>query len=337
MKKPFAFSPAWALLLVLLPLGAGLFSVCVGRIAISPTDVWKVFWGKASGQMLVSDITARTILNIRLPRVVLAMLAGAGLSVAGCTFQALFANPLATPDTLGAASGAGFGAALGILLGFSSSGVQALSFGFGMAAVTLTWLCGMGKSRPLSAAILSGVMVGSLFSALISLVKFAADPEDQLPAISYWLMGSLSGVGFARIRLGAAVICPCMAGLGLLRWRLNLLPLPEGEIHAFGVNVRLLRAVSVLCATAITAACVCLCGQVGWVGLLVPHMCRMKFGCDHRRLIPACVSLGAAFLVLVDTAARSVSAADLPISILTALIGAPFFIFLMQKTGGWQF
>ena len=256
-------------------------------------------------------------MQLRLPRIILAMLVGAGLSVSGCAFQSLFANPLATPDTLGVASGAAFGAALGILLGFDLIGIQLLGLFMGGAAVALTWLAGSGRDRGgLSYIVLSGIMIGSLFSALISFIKFAADAESQLPAITYWLMGGLDKANYRTLALGAPVI---IAGLIL-----------------FMLIIRLLRGITVVAATAITASCVSICGQVGWVGLLIPHMCRMLFGNNHLSIVPASVSFGAVFMIIVDTLARSISAAEIPVSILTAMIGAPFFIVLMRRSGGWR-
>ena len=262
-------------------------------------------------------------------------LVGAGLSVSGCVFQSLFANPLATPDTLGVASGASFGAALALLLGFRLIGVQLTAFFFGMVAVSLTCLSGKGSAR--TTMILSGIMMGSLFSALVSLVKFTADTESQLPAITYWLMGSLSAAGFGALKLGAPAIAVSCGVLLLLRWKLNLLPLPDEEARTFGTNIPRLRAVCIVCCAAMTAPCVAMCGQVGWVGLVVPHACRMLFGSDNRRVIPASASIGAAFMLLLDTVARSASESEVPISILTAVIGAPIFIALLKKTGGsWR-
>ena len=184
--------------------------------------------------------------------------------------------------------------------------------------------------------VLAGIMISSLFTALVSLVKFVADTESQLPSITYWLMGSLSSAGFDSLLLGAPLIIVGIAVLLLLRWRLNILPLPEDEARATGTNVRLLRGITIACATAITASCVSMCGQVGWVGLLIPHICRMWFGNNHMSLVPASVSIGAVFMIAVDTLARSVSAAEIPISVLTAVIGAPFFILLMRRTEGWR-
>ena len=215
-------------------------------------------------------------------------------------------------------------------------GVQATALLMGAAAVAMTWLAGTGKSKGLSTVVLSGIMMGSLFNALVSLVKFVADEESQLPAITHWLMGGLNNAAFQTLLLGAPPILLGIVTLYLLRWRMNLLPLSEDEARSSGVNIPVLRGITVVCATMITASCVSMCGQVGWVGLLIPHICRMKFGSNHLSLVPASVSLGAAFMILVDTVARSASAQEIPVSILTAIIGAPFFIILMRRSGGWS-
>jgi iron complex transport system permease protein len=270
---------------------------------------------------------------MRLPRVLLAGLVGAGLSVSGCAFQSLFGNPLATPDTLGVASGASFGAALALLLGLTGAAVQGMSMLFGLAAVAITALTGWGREARLG-MILGGILVGSLFTSLVSLVKFAADTESQLPAITYWLMGSFSAAGYDTLARGAPPILAGVVILWLLRWRLNLLPLSPDEARTSGVHIGRLRIVTVLCATGVTAAAVALCGQVGWVGLLIPHLCRLRVGGNHLALIPASSLIGAAFMIIVDTAARALTPAEIPVSILTALIGAPFFIILMRKNPG---
>ncbi len=328
---------AWRIVLIVLPLIAALCALCIGRISIAPNDVISVLAGKLGIGAGADKLTEMTVWKLRLPRILLALLVGAGLSASGCAFQSLFANPLATPDTLGVASGASFGAALGILLGYGMIGIQATSLVMGALAVALTWLTGSGKNKSLGSVVLAGIMIGSLFTALVSLVKFVADTESQLPAISYWLMGGLDKAGYTTLLYGAPPIILGMLVLYLLRWRMNLLPLSEDEARASGTNIKALRGVTVVCATAITASCVSMCGQVGWVGLLVPHMCRMKFGSNHMALLPASISLGAVFMVIVDTVARSASAAEIPVSILTAIIGAPFFIMLMRKSGGWRF
>lgn len=335
-NKAGGLTPGARAALLLLPLAAVLAALAAGRVGISPLTVVKAVYLRLAGGTGLDSQTATVLFSIRLPRILLALLVGAGLSVAGCAFQSLFSNPLATPDTLGVASGASFGAALGLLCGLNLVGVQALAFGCGILAVLLTWLSVAGKGGAMSAVILAGIMIASLFSALVSLVKFAADTESQLPAITYWLMGSLSAAGYGSLALGAPPILAGILVLYLLRWRLNILPLSEDEAKATGTNLRLLRALTVVCATAVTASCVSMCGQVGWVGLLVPHICRMKFGNNHLALVPASISVGAVFMVLVDTAARSVTSAEIPVSILTAIIGAPFFIVLMRRTGGWR-
>lgn len=320
-------------ILILLPILVSFICIGIGRFQISPADILTSIRGHLFGGVGAADTVEMTLWNIRLPRILLALLVGAGLSASGCAYQSLFSNPLATPDTLGVASGAGFGAALAILAGLEFMGIQLVSLLFGGAAVYLTILAGKSKDRKgMSSVVLAGIMIGSLFNALISLVKFMADTESQLPEITYWLMGTLNAAGYDSLKLGAPFILTGIVILLLLRWRMNLLPINEEEAMSMGVNLKRLRGVTILCATAMTASCVSMCGQVGWVGLLVPHMCRMKFGNNHQALLPASVFTGAAFMVAVDTLARSISAAEIPISILTAVIGAPFFIILMRRT-----
>lgn len=325
------------MILMLLPLIAVVAALAIGRMVVPVEYIFTSIGEKLGFQTELMENYESVLWKFRLPRILLSLLVGAGLSVSGCAFQSLFSNPLATPDTLGVASGASFGAALALLLGFGLLGVQASALVFGILAVGLTYLSGAGRGKStMGMMILAGIMVGSLFTALISLVKFVADTEAQLPVITYWLMGSMNSAGYGSLLLGAPPIILGIIILYLLRWRLNILPLSDDEARSSGINVTAIRIVTVLCATAVTASCVSMCGQVGWVGLLVPHLCRMKYGANHLSLIPASVSVGATFMVLVDTVARSVSAAEIPVSILTAIIGAPFFILLMHKGRGWQ-
>ena len=334
--KTGKLSTKWCIVLWILPVAVGLFALGIGRVSLPVGQVISAIADVFSRNTTVPQLTRMTLWNLRLPRILLAALAGAGLSTAGCAFQSLFANPLATPDTLGVARGASFGAALGLLVGFSMVGVQLMALAMGALAVALTWMAGSGKNKGLSTIVLAGIMMGSLFTALVSLVKFAADEESQLPAITYWLMGGLNNADYKTLLLGAPAVIVGIAVLFALRWRMNLLPLSEDEARSSGVNIGVLRGITVISATMITASCVSMCGQVGWVGLLIPHMCRMKFGSNHLSLLPASISFGTAFLIIVDTVARSASAQEIPISILTAIIGAPFFILLMRKTGGWK-
>lgn len=334
------FGPRRVLLcaaLAALPLAVGLLCICLGRYSISVGEVWQTFVWAFRGEALETQFS-KVVWTMRLPRVLLALLIGGGLSAAGVAFQSLFANPLATPDTLGVASGASLGAVIGLFFGLNLLAVQLLALVTGFAAVGLTFLVSYkrGGVNTMTTVVLAGMVISSLFSAMVSLIKYVADADSQLPAITYWLMGSLSSASWSTLRLGAPFLVLGVAALLSVRWRLNILPLSEDEARASGVNLRLLRALAALAATMITAAAVAMCGQVAWIGLLIPHICRMLFGSDNARLLPASLSFGATFMVLVDTLARSATASEIPISILTALIGAPFFIQLLRQTRGWD-
>ena len=329
---------AFYAVLILLPLLTGLLCLCLGRYTSTAGETLSALWRILTQGVVKGDNLAKIIRDMRLPRIVLALLVGGGLSVAGLAFQSLFANPMATPDTLGVAGGASFGAVLALLLGAGTTVTQIVALLMGFAAVALTLMIGRGKGaeRSLTSMILGGMIISSLFSALISLVKLVADTDSKLPAITYWLMGSLDSATWHTVIFALPFL---LFGCGLLfaiRWRLNILPLSEDEIRASGSSVRLLRTMTALAGTMIVAACVSTCGQVGWVGLLIPHICRMIFGSDNLTLVPASISMGAVFMVLVDTAARSISPTEIPVSVLTAIIGAPVFIALLRKTGGWS-
>jgi iron complex transport system permease protein len=285
----------------------------------------------------ISDFVQTVVYNVRLPRIALSLIAGAGLSVAGAAFQSIFSNPMATPDTLGVASGASFGAAFAILLGMNMMMIQGAAVIFGGVAVIVSSAISIKSSEGQSQTvmlILAGMVVGAMFSAMLSMVKYGADPQDTLPAITYWLMGSLTGTTFIRLAAGSPLIVVGIAVIFSIRWRLNAMSLNEDEAKSLGVNVKSIRVLVIISSTMITAAVIAMCGQIGWVGLLVPHVARMIFGNDNCRIVPASIGLGAIFLLVTDTIARSVSAAEIPVSILTAMIGAPFFIFLLRKTGG---
>jgi iron complex transport system permease protein len=272
--------------------------------------------------------------HIRIPRVLIAMLAGAGLSVSGCAYQGVFRNPMVSPDILGATAGAGFGATIAILLGFSDLGVQAVAFGTGLAAVLLTYTLGMmvsNRGNVILPLVLSGIVVAALFRAGISMIKTTADPFNKLPAITFWLLGSLSAV---KTRDILWLFLPLLAGtvpLLFLGWRINLLSFGDEEAAAMGVNPSRIRIVVIVCSSVITSAVVSIGGLIEWVGLVMPHLARMIVGPDYKALIPATLLLGGTFLLLVDDAARSLLASEISLGILTALIGAPFFIFLMYQ------
>ncbi len=281
-----------------------------------------------------TDNEAAVVLNIRLPRIICAAVVGAALSVAGASYQGIFRNPMVSPDILGASTGAGFGAALGILLGLGYMGITVSSFVCGVGAVALAWLLGRASRLDNTLAmVLAGMMVGSLFSSGTSYIKLVADTQEQLPAITYWLMGSLASV---KGRDAWFVILPVAMGmipLILLRWRINLLTVSEEEARSMGINTTLLRTVVIICATLMTAASVAISGMIGWVGLVIPHFCRMMFGSDYRRLIPSGMLLGSAFLIVVDNVARVAATSEIPLGILTSFVGAPVFILLITKGG----
>ncbi len=274
------------------------------------------------------------VLNVRLPRVTVAALVGAALSTAGACYQGMFRNPMVSPDLLGASTGAGFGAALAILLSFGYIGTVVSAFGFGLAAVFLACLVGkFSKLESTLSLVLAGVMISALFSACTSFVKLAADANDQLPAITYWLMGSLSSTKSEDTLFAAVPILLSLIPLLLLRWRINLLTISEAEARSMGVNTARLRALVIVCATLMTAASVAVSGMIGWVGLVIPHFVRMIFGNDYRRMIPASMLMGATFLMVVDNFARLMTTGELPLGILTGFIGAPVFIFLILRGG----
>ena len=274
------------------------------------------------------------VLNIRMPRIIMACLVGCCLASAGACYQGVFQNPMAAPDLLGASTGACFGAALAILHGRSSAMITLYAFFFSLLTVLLVFVIGQrAPGQKTVNLILAGIMVSSLFSAGTSYIKLVADPGSKLPEITYWLMGSLSGTRGVDIRFA---ILPMALGLIplLIRWRLNLLTLGEEEARALGINTALLRLIVVVCATLVTAASVSVSGLIGWVGLVIPHLCRRYIGNDYRKLLPASMLFGATFLLLVDNISRNLLAVEIPIGILTAFIGAPFFIYLMRQKGG---
>ena len=335
MRRETAKTFLWTAGLLIGSAVLALAAIGMGRFSMSIPQTLATLFPGSFPEIEVTQTMRNVIFNIRLPRVLLSLLAGAGLSVAGASFQGLFSNPLATPDTLGVATGASFGAALGILLGCNMFLTQVCALATGMLAVAIVYAVSRVRGGTnMVMIILGGMVVSSLFSALVSMIKYVADPQDVLPAITFWLMGSLSATNFQTLLLGAPFILAGTAMIFALRWRLNVLSLNEDEAHTLGVNVKLLRVLVILASTMITASVVSMCGLIGWVGLLIPHISRMLFGNDNRRVIPASIGLGAIFMLLIDTLARTVSASEIPVSILTAVIGAPVFIILLRKTGG---
>ena len=273
-------------------------------------------------------------MSVRLPRVLMAMIVGMGLSVSGAAYQAIFGNPLVSPHILGVASGAGFGASIGILVSGGVLFVQGMALGFGLLAVGLVMLIStVGKRGQLYVIVLSGVIVNSLFDALVSLTKYLADPQSKLPSIVIWLMGSLSTTSYRDLYTSGILIVLCVLVIFAIRWRLNLLSLNEEEAESLGIDVRKSRAIIIILSTLITAAAVSSCGVIGWIGLVIPHASRIFVGTDHRMLIPVSAMGGAIYLLLIDNVARSATSQELPLSILTAIIGAPFFAYILRRRG----
>lgn len=310
-------------------------SLLVGRYALSPGQLVHMLWARISGGAADWPISDdKVVFAVRLPRVAAAALVGAALAVSGAAYQGMFRNPMVSPDILGASTGAGFGAAVAILLGAGYFGISAAAFCCGLLAVAAAWLVSrLSKADQAVALILAGMMISSLFSAGTSFVKLVADTQQQLPAITYWLMGSLSSIKDKDVVFLAIPVALGMIPLFFLRWRMNLLTVGEEEAQSMGVNTRRLRGAVIVCATLLTSASVAVSGMIGWVGLVIPHFCRMLFGYDYRRLIPAGALFGAAFLLAVDDIARLVTTGELPLGILTAFVGAPLFLYLIA-TGG---
>lgn len=281
-----------------------------------------------------TDQMAAAVWNIRLPRVILSVLVGACLAAAGASYQGVFQNPMASPDILGASAGAGFGAALAILMGFSSAGVTLSAFAMSLLTVALVFTVSRhAKGDRILGLVLAGIMISSLFQSGTSFIKLAADPNNKLPQITYWLMGSLSGAQWSDI--GFALL-PMLAGLiplVLLRWQLNVITMGDDEARAMGVNASRIRIAVAICSTLVTASAVSVSGMIGWVGLVIPHMMRRIVGSDYRWLMPASILGGGIFLLVVDNVSRNATTAGIPIGILTAFIGAPFFLWLITGKG----
>ena len=297
----------------------------VGRYPVSLAEILSVLFGQP-----VSANVETVVLQVRGPRVLAALLVGAALAAAGTAYQGMFRNPLVSPDILGVSTGAALGAVLGIFLSQGILFIQIFAFAGGLAAVGLVYWIGsrLRGHDPLLGLVLTGVVIGTLLGSAIALLKYLADPYNQLPAITYWLLGSLASVSPTEIFYSIPLVFAGLAPMLLLRWRMNLLALPDDEARALGVDVRRLRTLVVVCATLMTASAVAISGIIGWVGLLIPHAARMLVGPDFGRLLPLAMLLGAAFLLAVDTLCRTIATIEVPPGVLTALIGTPFFLWL---------
>jgi iron complex transport system permease protein len=330
---------AWALSLAGLAALAAL-AFAVGRYPILPGELAALAANSLFGtDYAVSPTAESVVLQVRGPRILAALLVGAALAAAGTAYQGMFRNPLVSPDILGVSAGAALGAVLGIFFSQSILVIQLGAFAGGLAAVGLVYAVGANVRRhdPILSLILAGIVLGTMLGALIALIKYLADPYNQLPAITYWLLGSLTAVSPRDLALAAPFALAGLVPLYLLRWRMNLLSLSDDEARALGVPVGRLRLAVVCAATLMTAAAVAISGIIGWVGLLIPHAARMLVGPEFSRLLPLAMVLGAAFLLAVDTVARTVAPIEVPPGVLTALIGTPFFLWLfISARRAWQ-
>lgn len=308
--------------------GCVLLALLVGQYPLVPGDLLSAWHGQVSESAVV-------LWNLRLPRILAALLIGACLAGAGTAYQGMFRNPLVSPDILGVSAGAGLGAVLGIFFSLSLLWVQLLAFLGGLLAVLLVYLLAQQVRRhdPVLVLVLAGVALSTLLGASISLLKILADPYSQLPSITFWLLGGLNGISPADLAGAAPLMALALLPLWLLRWRINLLSLSDEEAAALGLNVLQTRLVLIVAATLMTAGAVAISGIIGWVGLIVPHVARLLVGAEFSRLLPVSLLLGAAFLLLTDTLARSVAGIELPLGVVTAFVGAPCFLLLLARTG----
>ena len=328
------------LILICAFIAAILVSVLLGRYSLSIDQFFKVIVSKLPFVNITQTWPGQAenvLFQIRLPRIACAVLIGAALSMAGVCYQGMFRNPMVSPDILGASTGAGFGAALSILLGAGYFMISTTAFIFGLGAVLLAYAVSrFSKTNATLALILGGMVISSLFSAGTSYIKLVADTQEQLPAITYWLMGSLSSIKPKDLLFILVPIAIGMVPLFFIRWRLNLLTVEEETAKSVGINITVLRVVVIICATLLTAASVSVSGMIGWVGLVIPHFCRIIFGYDYRRLIPATALFGATFLLVVDDIARLATTAEIPLGILTSFVGCPLFLYLLFTGGGYK-
>lgn len=325
------------LVLIALLFAVILISFYVGRFSgVGFFDAPKILMSKLFPwiQQTWTNTAEAVIMNLRLPRIIAAVVVGASLAVSGASYQSLFSNPVASSDTLGVSASAAFGAVLGILLNINEIGIKTISFGVGCIAVLSVFMFAskISKGRNLTVyLILIGMVISSLFQAFLSLLKYIADPEDQLPKITYWLMGSFSNVSLEDIPYCIGCFVIGIVPIFLLRWRLNLLSVSDYEAKSMGENINLLRLITVICATLLTSSAVAMTGGISWIGLVIPHIARMIVGNDTRHLIPTSALMGGLFLLFVDNLARSLTVYELPISVLTSLIGAPLFFIILIK------
>lgn len=319
--------------LILVLLALILACLCIGKYQISPGECLRILMGRLTGAQPSWDgMDENMLMGVRLPRVMAAVIVGAALALSGAVYQGIFKNPLVSPDFLGVSSGACVGAAIAILMSFTSVMVQITAFIGGLLAVAVTMLIPkMLRSESGIMLVLAGIIVGGAMSSILGFIKYIADPETQLAAITYWQLGSFAYVDNKAILSILPLSIAAAAVLLAMSWWINILSLGEQEAKSLGARVNVLRSVCIICSTILTAGAVCISGTIGWVGLVIPHFGRMMAGSDNRILLPASMIIGSIFMLFVDTVTRIAGPAEMPVSILTGLIGAPFFAWLLYR------
>ena len=310
-----------------------LVSLCMGKYSISPIECMEILFGKLFDMSPTwNGMDENILLGVRLPRTLATVIVGATLALSGAVYQSVFKNPVVSPDFLGVSSGACVGAAIAILMSMSAMLVQVFAFLGGILAVGLTIVIPkILRSDSNVMLVLAGIIVGGAMSSILGFIKYIADPETQLAAITYWQLGSFAYVdsmaiiGILPLSIIATIILLAMS------WWINVLSMGEQEARSLGANVALLRGLCIVCSTILTAGAVCISGTIGWIGLVMPHFGRMMVGSDNRNLLPACCFVGGIFMLVVDTVTRIIGPAEMPVSILTGIIGAPFFAWLLYR------
>lgn len=312
-----------------------IMAMCIGRYYVAPADVITVLLSRILPlKMQWPKNVENVVIVLRLPRVAGAILVGGALALSGAAYQGIFQNPLVSPDILGVTGGASVGAAGAILLGLGSWGVQGMAFGAGILAVTLTNLIPkMVGNRSKMMLVLSGVIVSGIAGSLMGILIYVADPNSELPAITYWQLGSLQKVVPRTVLIAIPVILICTVILLAIRWRINVLSMGDMEAKSLGISTGAFRNTAIVCATLLTASAVCVCGNISWIGLVIPHFSRMLVGPDNEKLLPMSFLMGGIFMLIIDTIARSLTGNEIPLGILTGLIGAPFYFYLLKKQG----
>ena len=308
-----------------------IYSITVGRYPITFSMLVDYFIkGESSDTNL-----ALVLFDIRIPRILAALITGGALALAGASYQAIFRNPMVSPDILGVSSGAGFGASLGIFLSFPIWGIQLTAFLFGLLAVAIAFSIAKVVNRkyePILMLVLSGIITSAIFNALISLIKYVADTDNQLPEITFWLIGSLSAIDMDELKYVIPIVVAGSIPLLVFSWKMNILSFCDEEAKSMGINTNRIRVTIVICASLITASVVCVSGLIGWIGLIIPHFARFLVGPNHRIMLPTSLFLGAAFLLITDDLSRSATSVEIPLSIIISLIGAPFFLFFLANS-----